>query len=140
MLARAKELLREGGYTCVVCKDSHVYTSELRGVKPLVVWYEGQDDFRGASAADRVIGKATAYLYVLLGVAEVYAGVISKPALEVLDAHGIVAQYGTLVDNIINRQGDGICPFEAAVADADAPEAAYAAIRAKMREMHIELE
>ena len=53
--------------------------------------------------------------------------------------HGITAAQGKLVENIINRAGTGICPFEAAVLDIQTPEDALTAIRAKMQEMHIKL-
>ena len=41
-----------------------------------------------------------------------HADVMSEPALELLRSHGIIAEYGTLVDHIINRRGDGWCPME----------------------------
>ncbi len=136
-LERAKALLPAGEYTCVLCRGEERYTSRLRGVKPLVAWYAAGTQVAGFSAADKVVGKATAFLYVLLGVKELYAGVISRSALAVLEANGIGAQYGTLVENIINRAGDGICPFEEAVLDIRDPDAAYTAIRAKMEKLQI---
>ncbi len=136
---KAKSALLSGGYTCVLCKGECIATSRFRGVRPLVSWYESRQDFRGYSAADKVVGKATAFLYVLLGVKAVYAGIISKSALAVLENAGIYAEYGTLVENIINRAGDGICPFEQAVLDIHKPEDAYRAIRKKMEEMNIPL-
>jgi len=54
-----------------------------------------------------------------------------------LEAHAISVQYDTLVPNIINRAGDGICPFEAAVMDITDPQGAFTAILQKMAEMHI---
>ena len=86
-------------------------------------------------AADKVVGRATAYLYVLLNIQALYAAVISEPAMAVLHAHGISVTYGTLVPNIINRKGDGICPFEEAVMDITDPQEALSAIRKKMTEM-----
>lgn len=136
---RAKELLLAEGFTCVLCRGDEVHTSTLRGVKPLVQWVESTLDLHGFSAADKVVGKATAYLYVLLGVRALYAHVISVSALAVLEEQGIGVAYGTLVEHIINRAGDGICPFEAAVMGIREPGAAYTAIRAKMREMNITL-
>ena len=121
VLRKAKETLESGGYTCVLTDGTIVYTSKLRGVKPLVQFLESGTIPSGFSAADKVIGRATAYLYVLLGVREVYAQIISEPAAEVLRAKGIHVQYGTLVPNIINRKGDGICPFEAAVMEITEP-------------------
>ena len=138
MLEKAKELLESGGYTCVITDGGAVFTSTLRGVKPLVQFLESKTDMAGFSAADKVVGRATAYLYVLLGVKNLYAQVISQPALAVLQENGIDAQYGNLVPNIINRKGDGICPFEAAVMDITEPQKAYAAIRQKMLEMNIQ--
>jgi len=140
VLRKAKETLESGGYTCVLTDGTIVYTSKLRGVKPLVQFLESGTIPSGFSAADKVIGRATAYLYVLLGVREVYAQIISEPAAEVLRAKGIHVQYGTLVPNIINRKGDGICPFEAAVMEVTEPSLAYEAILSKMKEMNISIE
>lgn len=135
----AKETLLSEGYTCVLVSGSTVYTSTLRGVKPLVQWLENGTDMKGFYAADKVIGKATAFLYVLLGVRAVYAHVISKSALAVLQENKIEVQCGTLVENIINRKGDGICPFEEAVLDICNAGEAYPAILRKMKEMNIAL-
>ncbi len=136
-LTYAKNTLMSGGYTCVICKDEDVHTSNLRGVKPLVQLVESGASFEGFSAADKVVGRATAFLYVILGVKEIYAAVISQPALEILTAHGIRVEYDIKVSNIINRAGDGICPFEAAVMSIDHPRDAYSAILSKMQEMGI---
>ena len=136
-LENAKSTLSSGGYTCVHCLGDKIYTSQEGGVKPLVVFLESEERFEGYSAADKVVGRATAFLYVLLGVKNVYADVISRPALDVLESNGISASFGTAVDNIINRKGDGICPFEAAVLDLTSPDAAYKAVREKMAEMKI---
>lgn len=134
-LAKAKNILNSGNYTCVLSRDDSIYTSAERGVKPLVVWLESEENFKDFCAADKVVGKATAFLYVLLGVKSVYAHVISKSAMQVLTEHHIVTECGELVENIINRQGDGICPFEAAVLDVTEPVTAYKTIQRKMSEM-----
>ena len=135
-LTAARSLLEDGGYTCVVCLGGQTYTATQRGVRPLLDWLDAGLDLRGYSAADRVVGRATAFLYVLLGVKEVYARVMSRPAAEVLAAYGICACPDTLVDGIINRRGDGPCPFEAAVMDISTPEEALTAIRKKMAQMN----
>lgn len=138
-LKKAKELLYAEDYTCVLCKDDEVYTSFFRGVKPLANWYYNGECFAGFSAADKVIGKATAYLYVLLQVTAVYTKVISKPALEVFSKHQIPVKYDILSDTIINRTGDGVCPFELAVKDVQDPQTAYPIILKKMEEMNISI-
>lgn len=138
-LALAREHLLAGEFTCVIRKGQTEYTTRERGVKPLVRWLTEGTDLRGFSAADKVVGKATAYLYCLLGVKAVYAHVMSVSAARVLEENGISVTQGRLVENIINRQGTGICPFEAAVWEIHTPQEALTAIRAKMAEMNITL-
>ena len=135
----AKGILISGRYTCVLTDGVLAYTSTDRGVKPLVRFLENGEVFAGFSAADKVVGRATAYLYVLLKVKEVFAQIISQPAVDVLREHGIHVTYDKLVPNIINRTGDGICPFEAAVMEIRDADIAYTAIRRKMEEMNITL-
>lgn len=131
----ARAILESGSYTCVMCRGDITHTATERGVKPLLCWLDGNTDLTGFCAADRVVGRATAFLYCLLGVKEVYAQVMSRPAAQVLEAHGIAVQAGQLVDGIINRRGTGPCPFETAVMDIDNAREALLAIRAKLAQM-----
>jgi hypothetical protein len=98
----------------------------------LELWESGKS-YAGYSAADKVVGKAAAFLYCLLGIRALYAGILSQPALEVLEKAGIPAQYDTLVPAIRNRAGDGFCPMETAVREitdpAHAPEAIQKALQ-----------
>lgn len=130
-LKRARALLSEGGYTCVLCRGDAVHTATARGVRPLVDWLDSGLDLRGFSAADKVVGRATAFLYVLLGVRAVHAPVMSTPAREALEANGITALCDREVPGIINRRGDGQCPFEEAVLGITDPMEALSAIRKK---------
>lgn len=132
---KALSLLKEGGYTCVVCRDEQTYTASVRGVRPLLNWLDQGPSLSGFCAADKVVGRAAAFLYCLLGVSEVYAHVMSRPAAQVLLDNGISVQADTLTDGIINRAGTGPCPFEAAVLDITAPEEALRTIRQKFSEM-----
>ena len=134
-LENARALLESGNYTCVVCKNDLVYTTSQRGVAPLLHWLDSDLDLSGFSAADRVVGRGAAFLYCLLGVKEVYSKVMSRPAEQVLQAHGIHAEAETFVDGIINRTGTGPCPFEAAVMDITDPKEALTAIRNKRRQL-----
>ena len=134
-MEQAKALLEQEGYTCVLRCGDETLTSQLRGVAPLLGWLDAGVVTPGFVAADKVVGRATAYLYCLLGAKEVYAGVISDGALEVLSRYGIRAQWGQRVAYIRNRSGDGMCPMEAATADAHTPQQALAAIRAKLQQL-----
>ena len=58
---------------------------------------------KDAQIADRVIGRGAALLMVKGRVREVFAYVISEPALDVLLQAGIPATYAILQPHIINR-------------------------------------
>lgn len=130
-LEKAKALLQQDT-TCVLYRDGKVYTSHHRGVAPLLTWLDSGIDVRGYSAADRVVGKATAFLYCLLGVTAVYARVMSEPALRVLTQGGICAQYDVLVTGIQNRAKDGPCPLEYATSRLSDAAEALEAIRSTL--------
>ena len=131
----AKKHLQEGGYTCVLCLNGEIATSTYRGVKPLLSWLENPTLPKGFCAADKVVGRATAFLYCLLGAKAVYAGIMSEAALAVLEEAGIAATYGQLVPYIVNRTGDGMCPMEAATQSVNTAEEALAAVKKKLAEL-----
>ena len=134
-LTQAKTLLLEGGYTCaLVCGDATL-TTGLRGVKPLLQWLEEGPDLRGWCAADKVVGKAAAYLYVLLGVKAIHALVISSSALAVLEENCIPVTYDTCVEAIRNRTNTGFCPMEQAVMDLSDPSLAPERIRRTLEKL-----
>lgn len=134
-LAKAKKILCDTGSTCVLCKGGSRVESQLRGVAPLVELLDMGMDFSGYSAADKVVGKATAFLYCLLEVKAVYTPVISQPALEVLQKYGIEAHYDLCVPAILNRRKDGFCPMETATKSISGPEAALAAIHRTLEKL-----
>ena len=134
-LHKALSLLQSGKYTCVVCKEDVVYTTTARGVAPLLSWLDSGTDLKNFSAADRVVGRGAAFLYSLLGVKEVHAKVMSYPAAEVLRSYSILAEADLFVEGIINRKGDGPCPFEAAVMDIHDANEALTAIRNKRAQL-----
>lgn len=129
-LERAKqELLSSDLLKCVLKKGDVTYQSQKRGVAPMLDFLEQKLELSGFSAADRVIGKATAYLFVLAGVTAVWGDVMSEAAQAVLQQHGIPCTANKIVPYIINRNGTGACPMETAVQKIDDPAKAYVAIK-----------
>lgn len=128
-LQHAKEILQATGATCVLCRGETVYRTELRGVAPLLAWFDDAEDTSLCCAADKVVGKAAALLYCLLGVRCVHARVISLPAVKVLRRNGVEVYWDTLTEAIRNRAGTGLCPMEVATAQVDDPEEALPVIR-----------
>ena len=118
----SKKRLIEGNFTCVLYNGECEIVSSERGVSFLLGLYEDGEDYSNYVSADKVVGKGAALLYVLLGVKEIHANVISESALDVMKKHSISCTYDTLVSHIINRRGDGICPIESATMDTKNPK------------------
>lgn len=125
----AKKRLIEEDFTCVLCMGDSEYNSRAHGVKPLIDFFDSGDSFVGFSAADRVVGAGAAYLYVLLGVKEVWAGVISKSAVNILLTNDMNVTFDSLVPEIRDRTGEGFCPIEQAVKNASCATEALTSIR-----------
>lgn len=131
-LIKAIDILNSGQYTCVLCRENIIYTSTERGVKPLLDWLDSGINLNGFSAADKVVGKAAAFLYILLGVKEVYAPVMSSDAIKLLIRNGILSECETKVNFIINRTGMGVCPIEQEVKNICDPHQALCAIKKRV--------
>lgn len=125
----AAEKLNNSQVTFAAAKDGVLITSEKRGIRPLLELYTEGTDMTGWSCADKVVGKAPAMMYVLLGVSEVFAPVMTKTAKAIMENAGIKCTSDTLTDVIIRRDGKDICPMEKAVKDIDDPEEAVTAIQ-----------
>lgn len=134
-LVCAKALLGDGGYTVVLCRDDVTHTDTRRGVAPLLALLDGGVDVAGFAAADRVVGKAAAFLYLRLGVTAVHATVMSQPAYDLLTAHGVAATCDTPVPAIRNRAGDGFCPMETVTLPLTDVSEAETAIRRRLAEL-----
>ena len=136
-LSYAKEILKQGNYTLALYNgnpDSTI-TSCQRGVGFLLGLVKEGRNLAGYCAADKVVGKGAAFLYVLLGVDAVYAPVMSRPAKEVLEKHGVAVSCDNCPEGIINREGTGPCPVEAAVRDISDPRVALSAIEKRLVEL-----
>ena len=134
-LAQAQLLLAQENCTCVLCKDGRVYRSSIRGIRPLVELFDSGLDLQGFSCADKIVGRAAAFVYCLLGVTAVHAQVMSKDANAILKKSGIACSCDALVDSIRNRQGTGPCPMEAATQHSATPEQALEAIRQTLEKL-----
>ena len=126
----AKQELVQGKYSCVLVQDGEVViTSFDKGVKPLMRFYEIRENYKSPVLADKVIGRAAAFLAALCGITEVYAEIISEEAIKVLDGYQIPVTYGRVVPYIANRNGDGLCPMEELSKDVKTPLEMYEKIQ-----------
>lgn len=135
-LIKAKEILENGAFTCVLVKGDEVISFSERGVKPLLALLSQNKKLESFCAADKVVGKAAAFLYLLLGVKNLHALVISEHALSLLLGNGVAVSYDTLVPMIRNRTDTGFCPMEQATMNCSSPEEALAAIKETLKKLN----
>ena len=128
-----KYILLKENHTLVIYKNNaSVITSNDRGVNSLIkLIKEDKSQLSGSLIADKVIGKAAALLMIYAGVKEIYAPIISKPALQTLLKHNVKVYYNKEVERIINRKGDGLCPMETLCLDIEKPDEAYLLLSTK---------
>ena len=60
----------------------------------------------------------------MLSLSGVYAQLMTKSALRVLEKHGIALEYQTLTPHLLNEDKTGLVPTEHAVRDIDDPQEA----------------
>ena len=136
LLTKAVKLLGESGASCVLLRGDRPEYLAGRGVGPLTDALAAvPQHFAGCAAADKIIGRAAALLFLYGGVGEVYGEVMSRGAMEMIASNGIPAAYGTLAEQIRNRAGDGICPMEKISSGITSPEEAYRALSAAVARM-----
>ena len=129
------QALREGNHSLVIGKNN-LLSFDGRGVSDLLrLLHESPEILRGAQLADKVVGKGAAALMALGKVKEVYAEVISEPALGLLEQEGIRTTYGKLVTHIINREGTGLCPVETRCLTCKTPAECLVQIENFLKEM-----
>lgn len=130
-LARAAEILKQGGHSVVFTDGKTTIVRDGSGIRPLVELL-GDSSVAGMCAADKIVGKAAAVLFVALGVAGVHALVMSRAGAEVLKANGIPFSYDDMAEYIVRRDGNGMCPMEETVAGISDVNAAVQALRDKV--------
>lgn len=109
--------------SCVVRNGDRIRLFRERGVRDLYrLLKEEPDLLRGAFIADKVVGKGAAALIILGGASELFADVVSHPALELLNRYGIKVSYTLAVPHIINRTRTDRCPLETRCLDLYSPE------------------
>ncbi len=136
-LETAKKLLLapDASYTCVLCRDNVVHTAQEKGIAPMMRFLDSGTRLQGFCAADRIVGKAAAMLFILARVRAVHGTVMTETAKKMLEENGIFASCDTLTKEIVNRRGDGLCPMEITVQSIDDPQEAREAIRLTMQRL-----
>lgn len=109
-----KEKLYDSNASLVVlyqngtCKE--YYHRRIEDIVAILL--ENKDALKGATIADKVIGKVAGSVLAVAGIKELYADTISKFAIPVLEENGIEYKYNNKVDFIQNNDKTGMCPME----------------------------
>ncbi|OPX37754.1 MAG: hypothetical protein B1H13_12345 [Desulfobacteraceae bacterium 4484_190.3] len=92
-----------------------IFQSRKKGIEPLIDYINQHSPcINEVIVCDRVVGNAAALLLKVACCKMLYASIGSEIAVETLNRLGIPCRFLKMVPYIINRKGDGMCPFEKA--------------------------
>ena len=92
-----------------------IFQSRKKGIEPLIDYITQHSPCKDkVTVCDRVVGNAAALLLEMACCRMLYASIGSEIAIETLKQFGISPRLLKVVPCIINRKGDGMCPFEKA--------------------------
>lgn len=86
------------------------YQNRIKDIKEIL--QNDKQALQGATIADKVIGKVASSILTVAGVKEIYADVMSKYAIPVLEENGVRYEYKNLVEYVQNNDKTGMCPME----------------------------
>lgn len=113
-LSKIKEkLYKENASLVVLYSNGEIKTyfqNRINDIKDILK--ENKLALKDAVIADKVIGKVAGSILAVSGVKEIYADVISKFAIPVLEENNIKYEYKNLADYVINNSKTGMCPME----------------------------
>lgn len=130
------DLLHSTQCSLVVSNGGRVATFYKKGVRDLEDLLNNDPEFlKGACIADKVTGKAAAGMAAVGGVKEIYADVMSRKAVPLLEENHINYSCGTMVDAIVVPAGDTRCPLEKIVEPASTAQQVVDLLKAHFTEM-----
>jgi len=131
-LSLAKQRLNQKNLSLVIAKNGEVlFETEAHGISGLLkAMKQLQNNMKGSSVADRIVGRAAALLLVHSDVVAVFAVTASHGAIEVLKNNRIFHQFERRVPCILDSKRVDTCPFENLVADVSDPKEACEKLRA----------
>jgi hypothetical protein len=109
--------------------DRLIFNSRKDGLRPLMEYIDTvEDKSPGVTVYDRITGNGAALLCVLARVSCVYSPLGSDLASRTLRAYNVKYYFHKVVPFIEGRQGQGMCPMEAA-SKGQSPESFYEVMR-----------
>lgn len=90
------------------CKE--YYQNRINDIREIL--QNDKNALKNAIIADKVIGKVAGSILTVAGVKEIYADVMSKYAIPVLEENNVKYEYKNLVSYVQNNDKTGMCPME----------------------------
>lgn len=133
----AKKNLYENNLTLVVVKNEKViFQTDAHRISGFLQAIEQKAaELHGAVVADKVAGKALALLCVYSGIKQVYAEVLSRKAQMIFEENHIGFEWKEIVNNVLDINKVGICPFEQTAAEISDPKESYLAFKTLLDKM-----
>lgn len=97
----AKDAL--SAHSIALYRNGEIITDDGRGISPIMKFIAECRQLAGYSAADVIVWKAAAMLFVKAGVTCVHGNTMSHPGKEFLESHGIACTYDVLTERIIRK-------------------------------------
>lgn len=119
-LALAKAHLTNLGRSLVVVRDGRVVAEDDEPGIAATLSHLGRvrTEGPGAAMADRIVGKAAAWVALWAGIEACYGVLLCRPAESLLTENGLRVEASQRVAQILDRARRGPCPLEEAVAQA----------------------
>lgn len=113
-LELAKEELKNKSLSFVIAgRGKILFESKEEGILSLLkALKEFGSRLKGSALADKVVGKAAAFLILHGGFLALYSSVISDDALNLLQNTGLKITFDRRVPQILNKAGTDRCPLE----------------------------
>lgn len=123
----AKNRLKKNDLSLVIVKNGKIVfeTKEKKIVGFIDAIEKIGNAINGSCIADKVVGKAVAFLCIYKEAKSVYAKILSEKAKRLFEEWNIVFEYGLLVEEILNTNKNNVCPFELKAKNLNNPKKAY---------------
>ena len=123
----AKDWLEKNDLSLVIVKNGKIVfeTKEKKILGFIDAIEKTGNVMNGSSIADKVVGKAVAFLCIYKKVNAVYAKVLSEKAKRLFEQWKTIFEYKALVKEILNNNQNKIFPFELKAKNLNNPKKAY---------------
>ena len=134
-LEKAKSIIKNTDAVFAYVSENEEIISDAKGIGFVASLCNDKKDLSKGAAADKIVGKAAAMLFVFLGLRYVHAQTLSEGAVKVFEEYGVEYSYDVITKAIVNRKGDGLCPMEMVAKDAETPQETLIAVNKKLEEL-----